>query len=504
MTRFAEWLWRRYRTHYRAAFMILLHVILVGAFVPVSAVVVSFFFDMSLWEGLIWNAMVSIAMSIGLFVVLAATSSDIRIMLDWANGDTSRPTEAWLSVLRTPALLATRAFFVLTVLVEVASVVGVLALAEPPAKAVGTLAFAIPVLFAATALVGGTAIQLLFRPAAVEMIAHLPTESALPARTWSLRLRIVGSITAVCLPVGVAVTAFVLSTEATFDDYPVTMLAASLTALFVGAIINFGLVDPLTRAVQDFQEATERIQRGDYSQAVPVVAADEFGDLAVAFNQMQTGLRERESLMAAFGSYVDPALAQRLLDQGSSVFEGEDVEVSVFFADVRGFTTYAESVNAPVAVQRLNDLFEIVVPIIRDNGGHANHYLGDGLLAVFGAPNPLPDHADRAVAAAIGVQRAVTLAFGETLEVGIGVNTGRVIAGTIGGAGRLEFTVIGDVVNVASRLERMTRNTGDAILVTEATMAALVTPLACTTDRGVVDVRGRSQQQRLYAVDAFA
>ena len=143
------------------------------------------------------------------------------------------------------------------------------------------------------------------------------------------------------------------------------------------------------------------------------------------------------------------------------------------------------------------------MPVVIEAGGHVNHYIGDGVLAVFGTPTSMADHADRAVCAAMEVQRLVQREFGRELQIGIGVNTGKVIAGSIGGGGHFEFTVIGDAVNVASRVERMTRQTGDAILVTQATLNALKTPLDCTTDRGEVDVRGKAERHRLHAVDAF-
>ena len=112
----------------------------------------------------------------------------------------------------------------------------------------------------------------------------------------------------------------------------------------------------------------------------------------------------------------------------------------------------------------LNRLFDVIVPVLHEHGGHANHYLGDGLLAIFGAPSPLEHHADAAVAAAVEVQRHVRAEFGNSLRLGIGINTGSVIAGTVGGGGRHEFTVIGDTVNVAARVEQLTKETGDAIL----------------------------------------
>ena len=136
------------------------------------------------------------------------------------------------------------------------------------------------------------------------------------------------------------------------------------------------------------------------------------------------------------------------------------------FVDIRDFTPFAEANTAEDTVARLNALFEIVVPAVVDAGGHVNKFLGDGALAVFGAPNDLADHADAAVSAAVLIHRMVAERFGGALRIGIGINTGVVIAGTIGGGGKLEFTLIGDTVNVAARVEQLTKTTGDAILLT--------------------------------------
>ena len=148
-------------------------------------------------------------------------------------------------------------------------------------------------------------------------------------------------------------------------------------------------------------QGTERVAAGDYSQRLPVVQDDDLGALAASFNRMQAGLAERQRLQAAFGTYVDPVLAARLLEQGDDVFTGERREVTVMFVDIRDFTPFAEANTAEDTVARLNALFEIVVPAVVDAGGHVNKFLGDGALAVFGAPNDLADHADAAVNAAM-------------------------------------------------------------------------------------------------------
>ena len=122
------------------------------------------------------------------------------------------------------------------------------------------------------------------------------------------------------------------------------------------------------------------------------------------------------------------------------------------------------------------------------------------MLAVFGTPSPLDDHADAAVAAAIEIQRQVRVAFGGDLRIGIGINTVLVKAGTSGGGGRLEFTVIGDTVNVASRIERMTKETGDSILITQATAEAMRTRPCRTMSRGDVEVRGKAAPVCIHAL----
>ena len=167
------------------------------------------------------------------------------------------------------------------------------------------------------------------------------------------------------------------------------------------------------------------------------------------------------------------------------------------FVDVRGFTSFAERSDATQVVAALNALFEVMVPIVADHGGHVDKFLGDGLLAVFGAPEGYADHADRAVAAGLALVRAVNRP-GAELEIGVGINTGPVVAGSIGGAGRLNFSVIGDAVNLAARVEAATRDTGDDLLITRATYDALTRP-AVATSRGTVALKGKEEPVEVLA-----
>jgi adenylate cyclase len=272
--------------------------------------------------------------------------------------------------------------------------------------------------------------------------------------------------------------------------------------LGVGVPITVGvLFSPSLQPIRDLTHATERVTAGDYSQRLPVVQDDDLGALAASFNRMQAGLAERQRLQAAFGTYVDPVLAARLLEQGDDVFTGERREVTVMFVDVRDFTPFAEANTAEDTVSRLNALFGIVVPAVVDAGGHVNKFLGDGALAVFGAPNDLADHADAAVAAAVLIHRLVAERFGGELRIGIGINTGKVIAGTIGGGSKLEFTLIGDTVNVAARVEQLTKTTGDAILLTQQCVDALASRPPGLIDRGFHVLKGKSTSVQVFGLE---
>ena len=228
---------------------------------------------------------------------------------------------------------------------------------------------------------------------------------------------------------------------------------------------------------------------------VPVVTSDELGELSHDFNQMAAGLDERERMREAFGTYLDRDIVPLILS-GNFPKDGVEVAGSIMFVDVRGFTAFAERSEATEVVAALNELFETIVPIVSDHGGHVDKFLGDGLLAMFGPPEGFADHADRAVAAGLEIVQTVNR-FG-ALRVGVGINTGLVVAGSIGGAGRLNFSVIGDAVNVAARVEAATRNTGDDLLITQATSDALLHDVELQS-RGTVDLKGKAEPVEVLA-----
>ena len=345
--------------------------------------------------------------------------------------------------------------------------------------------------------------EIFSRPVLEQIALSLPDDFEIEGRGLPLRWRLF-----LAAPVINIVTALVVSGLSLRDarfrkiahlgNLGFSWGIAVVVALTVSLELVVLVVRSLGTSLNDLQRATDAVRAGDYSVRVPVVATDETGQLAQSFNSMLRGLEERERLREAFGAYVDPGLAERVLKEGSEL-GGEEVEVTVLFLDIRSFTAFAEQSEPAEVFSLLNGFWELVVPVLLRHGGHANKFIGDGVLAVFGTPERVSDHADRAVAASLEILRKIEARYAGRIGVGIGVNTGSVIAGTVGGGGRIEYTVIGDTVNTASRVEAATRETGDGLLITDATKARLCQNSFEFQVRPPVPMKGKTVQVGLWA-----
>jgi adenylate cyclase len=358
------------------------------------------------------------------------------------------------------------------------------------------LAVAGTVVILAAAIVRFFTMEIVTRPVLERIAEQLPADFKLDAPGLSLRWRLLAVAPAINLITG-AVVAGLSNHGRSLSNLGISWLIA------VGVSFTFSLelailaVRSLASSLSDLRRATERVRAGDYAARVPVVSTDEIGELAQSFNTMVEGLDERERLREAFGAYVDPGLAERVLSEGVDL-AGEEVRASILFLDVRDFTAFAERAQPNEVVSLLSSLWELVVPVLLAHGGHANKFIGDGLLGVFGAPDRHRDHADRAVGAALEISELVCARYDGSMSVGIGVNTGSVVAGTVGGGGRVEFTVIGDAVNTAARVEAATRETGDSILITGATRAELSDGRFECDGRRSVRVKGKAEPVELW------
>jgi adenylate cyclase len=257
---------------------------------------------------------------------------------------------------------------------------------------------------------------------------------------------------------------------------------ASFTAVFavaLGLSTCWMLGRLVTRPIDALRASAREVAAGNLETSVELVRSDEFGPLIDDFNNMVAGLRAKQVIQEAFGRHVGQEAVQRILEQDPNL-RGASREITVLFADVRNFTARCSVLSAEDVVRLLNLLFtEMVTVIEQQHGGMVNKFLGDGLMALFGAGEPRDDHADAAVGAAREMlerlqevnRRVVELGF-EPLALGIGIHTGHAVVGSIGSIGRSDYTAIGNTVNVASRVESLTKVLGAPILLTEQSLAA--------------------------------
>jgi adenylate cyclase len=262
----------------------------------------------------------------------------------------------------------------------------------------------------------------------------------------------------------------------------------------------------ITEPVNDLVRGIREVGAGDFGREIPVRSADELGELARTFNVMSRGLADRERIRGVLDKVVSPEVADQLL-RGHLVLGGEQREVTVLFSDIRGFTPLAEQLPPQALVALLNRYLTLMTERIHANGGIVDKFIGDGIMAMFGAPVQAPDDPQRAVRAACEMVRALErfnaeqeAAGAPPLKIGVGISTGVVVAGNVGSPGRLNYTVLGDTVNVAARLEGLTKEYGKPIIIGESTARSVAAHFVLRA-LGEVPVRGRAEALQLYAVE---
>jgi adenylate cyclase len=249
--------------------------------------------------------------------------------------------------------------------------------------------------------------------------------------------------------------------------------------------------------IRQLRESTTALGMGRFDHRVKTSRNDELGDLAFAFNRMAEDLELKEKIKDSFGRYVTPEIVEMILANPEGEWmKGSKVEATVLFADIRGFTSIAENKDPQAVLDLLNDYLTRVTDAVIKHGGHLNKFVGDEAMAVFGAPLPDSNHAEAAVKAALEIQRSIAPFH---LGVGIGVNSGEVVAGNLGSSKRMEYTVIGDNVNVAARLTSLAK--GGEILITKRTYDAIQHKHSLVVEeRGMAPVRGRRKDITVYCV----
>ncbi len=498
LQRVFTWFYRRLGKRYPAAFMA---VEIPNAFIITLGLLalVNLYYDVSHHDQVLL-----LAISLGLtgatvLVALIRSIRFLRPLSEWIASDREDPelaARAWGTAVGMPVELIRREMKLPVFGVAIpGSIAGVVILGLSP--------FAFFVIFAASLIAIGYsgilhyfAVEAGLRPVVVDINRVLPPRLSTGHRAIPLRWKLLGALPMINVITGLVASA--LSGGGSGDTgLGVDVLVAIGVASTIALELSILLARSIMRPIRDLQRGIEAARRGDYDVAVPVTTADELGELSASFNDMVAGLAERERIREAFGTYLDKEIAEYILSD-QYVPRGFEAEVSLLFCDARDFTGFASRADAQEVVASINRLFETVVPIIAREGGHVDKFIGDGLLAVFGAPQRFDDHAERAVRAAVEIARQVNHGDGDLLEVGVGVNSGEVVAGSIGGAGRLNFSVIGDPVNVAARVEAETRVTGDEVLITASTRELLGGSFELES-RGPRRLKGKGEPVELFA-----
>jgi class 3 adenylate cyclase len=254
-----------------------------------------------------------------------------------------------------------------------------------------------------------------------------------------------------------------------------------------------------------YSEMAERL--GTTQEAIDRRVTELFGRLAGEagrgathavdqLKRLHAAVVERETSTQALRSYVPSGVADRI---GSAPIEQEEVEATILFSDIRGFSTLAEQMSPREVAALLARHLAAMAEVVLDHGGMIDKFAGDAVMAVFGVPDPQPDHADRSLRCALAMQRRQAELNTESelpVDMGIGVNTGVVVAGTVGGGGRLEYTVVGDAVNVAQRLQSAA-GAGEIIAAASTVAAA---PGIASEPAGAQEVKGRRETVEVYRV----
>lgn len=289
-------------------------------------------------------------------------------------------------------------------------------------------------------------------------------------------------------------------------DAKTFILVLTVIVIILGLLLSLGLSKYFSSPIMKLRESTKALGEGNFDHQVSIKRNDELGDLGSAFNKMAEGLALKEKIKDSFGRYVTPEIVDLILaNPDTQWMKGSEVEATVLFVDIRDFTSLSEHKEPASIVELLNDYFTRVTDIVVKHDGHLNKFVGDEVMAVFGTPVPNPQHAEAAVRAALDIQEEIARLDQEkkmedvAIQVGIGINSGTIVAGNLGSQKRMEYTVIGDNVNVASRLT--SRAKAGEILISRQTYELIKNKNSLKVEKKrITPVRGRKMKIAIFNV----
>lgn len=287
------------------------------------------------------------------------------------------------------------------------------------------------------------------------------------------------------------------------------LLGIALLSIILACIAAVWLAKMVSQPVQTLARGVEAIGRGDYRHQVQIDGQDEIGQLGMAFNSMGVQLLEKEKIRTLLGKVVAPAVVQELLNNDVAL-GGETREITALFTDLAGFTSIAERMSPEALVALLNDYLTHMSDAISAHSGVLDKFIGDAIVAFWGAPVANANHAQQAVYCALAMQRILQQLRNDwqqrglpLLSMRIGINSGLAVVGNIGSSDRLDYTMIGDMVNLAARLEGANKYYGSGILVSEYTHQRIDGLFVCR-ELDKVRVQGKRQAVAIYEVLAIS
>ena len=283
------------------------------------------------------------------------------------------------------------------------------------------------------------------------------------------------------------------------------ILYLTVGALFLGGLGALGLSSVLVKPIKLLAKGVKSIGDGNFHQRIDIKRRDEIGELTTAFNDMAKGLEEREFIKDTFKKFVHTDIVDDLLKNPEKIkVGGERKKVTVLFTDIRGFTTISEKISPEEVVAMLNEYFTNNLKVVNGFGGVLDKFIGDAMMIIFGVPFEAKDDTLRAVKTGIFMRKAIRdlniqrMRLGKfPIQMGIGINTGYVIAGNVGSEDRMEYTVLGDVVNIAARIEGLSRNM--EVIVTENTYNEIKDKVIAI-EKGAVSLKGKTMPVKVYEI----
>ncbi|UXR65136.1 HAMP domain-containing protein [Bdellovibrio bacteriovorus] len=285
-------------------------------------------------------------------------------------------------------------------------------------------------------------------------------------------------------------------------------VAGSAISMAIFFIFLFSMT--LTSPIEKLAEMINLVSKGNFNvkARAAVRSHDEVGDLAEAFDHMTEGLKERDKVKSLFSKFHGSSVAEDLINKDIGV-GGQTKEVVVFFSDIRGFTAFSEKRSPEEVVEMLNEYFGVMVKIINSHGGVVDKFIGDAIMAVWGAPKSSDRDAHQAVRACLEMRRALQdlnerrIARSQPpINIGMGLHAGKAISGTIGSDERMEYTVIGNTVNTASRIEASTKAFGADLLISDTVIEKIGEDFK-TELAGAAEVKGRSEALKMFKVRGY-